>query len=119
MVIVSLFDSMILLDPPDSIFWGVKCHDHCDNIVVNTLLDLKFSFIVDPMGSIELAVRYVLDILWWPPSYFPCISNNRNTKFPQLVPDDTEHKGTSKRHKTDKKSTHFAVHVSPPIFGVL
>ena len=30
-----------------------------------------------------------------------------------LVPDDTVHKGTSKSHKTDGKSNHFVVHVSP------
>ena len=31
----------------------------------------------------------------------------------RLVPDENVHKGTSKRHKTDGKSTHSAVHVSP------
>ena len=34
-----------------------------------------------------------------------------------LVPDDTVHKGISKCHKMDEKGTHFAVHVSPSIFG--
>ena len=27
-------------------------------------------------------------------------------------------KGSSKHHKTDEKNTHFAVHVSPSIFGL-
>ena len=33
-----------------------------------------------------------------------------------LVPDNTVHEGTSKRHKTDLKITHFRVHVPPSIF---
>ena len=33
-----------------------------------------------------------------------------------IVPDDTVHKGTSKRHKMDEKSTHFEVNVPPSIF---
>ena len=33
-----------------------------------------------------------------------------------LVPDDTVHKGTSKRHKTDEKITNFVVHAPPSIF---
>ena len=36
----------------------------------------------------------------------------------RLVPDNILHKGTSKPHKIDKKITHFAVHVSPSIFGL-
>ena len=35
-----------------------------------------------------------------------------------MVPDDTVNKGTSRRHKTDGKSTHFAVHFSPSIFDL-
>ena len=34
-----------------------------------------------------------------------------------LVPDDTSHVVTSKRHKTDEKK-YFAVHVYPSIFGL-
>ena len=34
-----------------------------------------------------------------------------------MVPDDTVHKGASKCHNTDEKSTNFVVHVSPSIFG--
>ena len=33
-----------------------------------------------------------------------------------LIPYDTAHKGTSKYHKPDEKSTHFVVHVPPSIF---
>ena len=33
-----------------------------------------------------------------------------------MVPDDTLHKGTSKCHKMDEKTIHFAVHVSPSFF---
>ena len=36
-----------------------------------------------------------------------------------LVIDNTTHKVTSKRQKTDEKSTHFTVQVSPSIFGFL
>ena len=64
MVLVSLFEPRLLPDPPDSIFWGVECLDHCDNIVVNPSLDLKVSFIIYPMESVELAIRDVLVILW-------------------------------------------------------
>ena len=49
MVLVSLFEPRLLPDPPDSLFRDVKCRDHCDNIVVNTSLDLEVSFIIDPM----------------------------------------------------------------------
>ena len=34
-----------------------------------------------------------------------------------LVPDNTLHMVTSKRHKTEKK-IHFVVHVSPSVFGI-
>ena len=34
-----------------------------------------------------------------------------------VVTYDTVHKGNSKHHKTDEKITHFAVHVSPSMFG--
>ena len=34
-----------------------------------------------------------------------------------LVPENTAHKGTSKRHKTDEKRTHFAVYISPSALG--
>ena len=35
-----------------------------------------------------------------------------------LVPDNTVHKGTRKRHKTDLKSTNFVVHVSTSLFYI-
>ena len=38
------------------------------------------------------------------------VMNIQDTK---TVSDDTVHKGTSKLHKTDGKSTHFVVDVSP------
>ena len=40
-----------------------------------------------------------------------------NTKCYILVTYATLQKGASKHHKTDEKSTHFAVHVSPSIFN--
>ena len=46
MVFVSLVNPSLLLDPTDSLFWGEKCYDYCDDIVVNLLLDLKVSFII-------------------------------------------------------------------------
>ena len=33
-----------------------------------------------------------------------------------LVPDDTANKGTSKRHRTEEKTTHITVHVPTSIF---
>ena len=39
------------------------------------------------------------------------------TRINRLVQDNTVHRGNSKRHKTDKKGTHFVVHISPSIFG--
>ena len=38
--------------PPDIIFWGVKRHDNCDNIYVNTFIDMNVSFIIDPIYSV-------------------------------------------------------------------
>ena len=76
MVLVSLVDPRLLLGPPDILLWGMKCRDNCDNIFVNPFLGLKVSFIVDPMESVELAVRDILDILWWPQYSFPCSANN-------------------------------------------
>ena len=35
-----------------------------------------------------------------------------------MVPDNTVHKGTKKRHKMDEKINHFAVHISPSIFYI-
>ena len=35
-----------------------------------------------------------------------------------MIPEGTVHKVTSKRHKTDEKSTHFVLHVPPSVFGV-
>ena len=64
MVLVSIVDPRLLLDPPDSLFWGVKCRYNCDNIIVNPLLDLKVFFVIDPMDSVEMSVRDVIDILW-------------------------------------------------------
>ena len=64
MVLVSLFEPRLLPDPPDSIFWGVKCIVHCDNIIVNPSLYMKVSFIIDLTESVELAIRDVLVILW-------------------------------------------------------
>ena len=52
MVIVRLGGPRLLPDPPGGIFWGVKRSDHCDNIFVKPLLDLKVSFIVYPMESV-------------------------------------------------------------------
>ena len=52
MVLVRLVDSRVIMDPHGRLFWGVKFHDHCDNIVVNPFLDLKFSFTVYPMDSV-------------------------------------------------------------------
>ena len=49
MVLVSLVDPGSILDHTDSIFWDVKCCDNSDNIFVNSYLDLKVSFIIDPM----------------------------------------------------------------------
>ena len=46
MVFVSLVNPRLLMDPTDSLFWGEKCYDYCDDIVVNLLLDLKVSFII-------------------------------------------------------------------------
>ena len=37
--------------------------------------------------------------------------------FTWLVPYNTVNKGTSKHQKTNEKSTNFAVHISPSIFG--
>ena len=37
----------------------------------------------------------------------------------RLVPDDTVHKGTSKNHKTDGKSTNFVVNIYSSIFWFL
>ena len=82
MIFVSLVDPRLLPHPPDSLFWGVQFRYHCDKIVINTFLDLKMSLVIDPTKSVELAVRDVLGILLWPPSYFPCITNNHNTRLP-------------------------------------
>ena len=64
MVLVSLVDPRLLLDPPDSLFWGVKCRYNCDNIIVNTLLDLKVFFVIDPMVSVEISDRHFNTIHW-------------------------------------------------------
>ena len=69
MVIVSLVDPRLLPDSSESILWCVKCCDHRENILVNPYLDLKVYFTIDPMDSVELAAKYVLDILWWPLYY--------------------------------------------------
>ena len=34
------------MDTPDSLFWAVKCCDNCDDIVVNSFLNLKVYFII-------------------------------------------------------------------------
>ena len=47
----------------------------------NSSLDLNFSFVVDPMESLESFVIDVLNILWWTPYYLPCSAKNCNTKF--------------------------------------
>ena len=41
--------------------------------------------------------------------------------YPNLQTEEGElhNKGTSKYHKTDKKSTHFVVHVPPSILGFI
>ena len=80
MVLARLVDLELLTYPRGSIFQGVKCSDYCDNSIVNPFMDLEFSFIIDPMDSVELDVRDVLDILWWLPSYCPCSTNNINTE---------------------------------------
>ena len=82
MVIVSMVDPRIPLDPRYCLFFGIQWCDHCDNIVINPFLDMKVYFIVDPMKSVELFVRDVLGLLLWLPSYLPFSNNNHNTKFP-------------------------------------
>ena len=44
--------------------------------------------------------------------------SHQNGKRIQNLEARHNNKGASKRHKTDKKSTHFAVHVPPSIFGL-
>ena len=68
MVIVRLVNPGLIPDPTDSFLWGVKYCDHCENIFFNSSLDLKFSFIIDPIEIVEFSVRNVLDILCLPPS---------------------------------------------------
>ena len=43
----------------------------------------------------------------------PSHQNGKSIRTPEARHNN---KGASKRHKTDKKSTHFAVHVPPSIF---
>ena len=57
MVLFSLVDPGLLLDPPGGLFWGVNFRDHCDNIVVNSFLDMKFSVVIDTMESVESRVH--------------------------------------------------------------
>ena len=64
MFLVSLVDPRLLPDPPDILFYGAKCHDHCDNIVIDPSLDLKVSSVIDKIYSVELSVIDVLDLLW-------------------------------------------------------
>ena len=67
MIIFSLVNTRLIPGPPGSIFWVVNYFFNCDNIVVNPLLYLKVSFVVDPMDSVESFFRGVLDILFLSP----------------------------------------------------
>ena len=82
MVLVSMAKPGLLLYPTDFIFLSVKCCDHCDRIFINTLLDLKISFIVYPMESVDFSVRDVIDILWWSHYFCPYSANNHITELP-------------------------------------
>ena len=63
MIIVIKIGPRLLIYPPDILFWGVKCRDSCEKCFVNSYLDLKLSFVTDPIDSVELDVRDVLDII--------------------------------------------------------
>ena len=78
----SLVEPRLPPDTTDSIFWGVTFRDFCDNIIFNPFLDLKFSFVVYTMESVEFSVRDVLDILSWPTYYLNFSTKNSNTEFP-------------------------------------
>ena len=60
MVLVGMAKPGLLLYPTDFIFLSVKCCDNCDRIFINTLLDLKISFIVDPMESVDFLSEMLL-----------------------------------------------------------
>ena len=52
MFLVSLVDPRLLPDSPDILFYGAKCHDHCDNIFIVPSLDLKVSSVIDKIYSV-------------------------------------------------------------------
>ena len=78
-----LVDPSLFPDSPDGIFGGVKRCGHFENIVFNTFLDIKVSFNIDTMDSVEFSARDDFDFLWLPPFYFLCSANNHNPKFPR------------------------------------
>ena len=82
MVLCSLVVHMLLPDPLHIIFRDVKFCDHCDNIVVNLFLCMKVSIPVDPMESVELAVKDILYLLWCPTFSCSCNYKKLNNEFP-------------------------------------
>ena len=86
-----MVDPIILPDHHMCLFWGLEYHYHCDNIIVNKSTNMKNSFIVDTMESVESVVRDVLDILWFTPSSCTYSDNNLNTKLP--LPNQNKREG--------------------------
>ena len=73
MVFVILVDPTLLLDPTESVFWGVEYCDNCEIIVVNLFLDLKVSFVI--RARAELYKYHDNDVLLqvtWTPSRSNC-----------------------------------------------
>ena len=75
---------MIPTYSPDRLFWGMDCCDDFVNIVVNPYLYLKIFLIIDPMDCVELAVRYVLGILFMANLFFPLQFQKLQHQFPTL-----------------------------------
>ena len=82
----------------------------CSGLMV-TLGKLRYvwSFMVLTMFNTILIDPYVTPF-WWG------VIVTLNNIFWWMVPDNTAHKGTIERHKTNDKITHLEVHISQSIF---
>ena len=75
---VDCIHSWLLPDMGNSLIRCVHCRDHCDNIVVHPSLNLEVVLIVDPIQGVEVLVKDIFVLFWWPTSPGSCTTTDGN-----------------------------------------
>ena len=74
--------SRLLPDVGNSLIMCVHCHDHGDNIVVHPSLDLEVVLTVHPIQGVEVLIKDIFVLFWWPTSPGSCSTTDGHIHHP-------------------------------------